>query len=150
MKSKELIRQLQEIDPSGEMQVVSGECDIFILETNPAYYDGKLVTLIRDKSKLPFYDIIGIKVKTEGKKINLKFMSAEDVIIEDWTAKVDLSECHSHFDLAIMREEGYKIALEYDKYPCKTCIHKPVNFYKELYEKCFDCNPQSEFKWYEK
>lgn len=147
MKTKDLIKQLQAIDSTGELEVVSGQCDIHFANLEPAYYDGKLVTLIRDKSKEPYYDVVGIKVSSIGNKINLHLMGPEDVIVDDWTAKIDLSDCHMNFDVSAMRQEGYKLGIELDHYPCESCEHKPIDFHY-IYEKCFDCQPSNSFKEY--
>ncbi len=50
MKTKELIRQLQREDPSGELECCVDNSDIFFVEHLPAYYDGCLEVLVRDKS----------------------------------------------------------------------------------------------------
>ena len=47
MKSKELICQLQKLDPEGNCEVF-GDGDIYYLEKLPWYYDGKPGILIRD------------------------------------------------------------------------------------------------------
>lgn len=38
MKTKDLIKQLQAIDSTGELEVVSGQCDIHFANLEPAYY----------------------------------------------------------------------------------------------------------------
>ena len=53
MKSKELIRLLQEEDPSGEVEVCVQNFDILGIHTEPAYWDGSLQVLMRDASKPP-------------------------------------------------------------------------------------------------
>lgn len=58
MKSKELIKQLQEIDPSGEIEVGVGRSDIYFVSKYPAYYDGPNFILTKDLSKTN-YNIIG-------------------------------------------------------------------------------------------
>lgn len=45
MKTKELIRLLQEADPSGEEQCCVGNADIYYIDNLPAYYDGTLQIL---------------------------------------------------------------------------------------------------------
>jgi hypothetical protein len=148
MKSIDLIQKLRDIDPSGELEVVCGECDIWFLESLPAFYDGKLVTLIKDKAKEPFYNISGAKISTKGKKITLKLMGLGDVLIDNWSAKIDLSECpNGHIEVENMRREGYEFALKYDKYPCEACKYKPINF-NNIDERCSDCQPHNEFNGY--
>ncbi len=48
MKTKELIRQLKEADPSGELECVVGNVAIIDVGTEPGYYDGWYEVLIRD------------------------------------------------------------------------------------------------------
>ena len=80
MKTKELIRQLQELDPEGNCEVF-GDGDIYFLEKLPWYYDGKPGILIRDESKKPYYDIVGMREITpaDGNKIYIKCMGLEDL-----------------------------------------------------------------------
>jgi hypothetical protein len=88
MKSKDLIKQLQELDPTGDVEVCVGSVDIFTAMRVPAYYDGALEVLIRDDSKKPYYDVTGVKITYEGEKINLQTLSISDVLEEDFDAIV--------------------------------------------------------------
>ena len=92
MKSKELIRQLQEADPTGEVEVGVGNHDIFSVEPMPAYYDGKFQKLLRDESKKPYFDIVGAKWCSRGCKIKLVPMGVADVLWNNPKAVVDYSE----------------------------------------------------------
>jgi hypothetical protein len=98
VKSKELIRLLQEEDPTGETEVSVGNHDIFELRTEPAYWDGKLQLLIRDPAKAPYYDIVGGKYCTAGSKIVINAMSISDVLWQDPDATVDYSELGQYAD----------------------------------------------------
>jgi hypothetical protein len=80
MKSKELIRQLQEYDPTGETEVCIHNADIHYISVEPAYWDGRLQVLVRDKSKEPYFSIVGAKYVTKGDKICLNPMSIQDLI----------------------------------------------------------------------
>ncbi len=92
MKSKELIKILQELDPTGEIEVVVGCEDIYFGEKAPMYYDGIPAILIRDESKAPNYDIVGFKMTSSGYKIIIHTVSIEDIISEDPNCIVDLDE----------------------------------------------------------
>jgi hypothetical protein len=82
MKTKELIKQLQELDPTGEVEVcINNTSDIFTIDLLPAYYDGKLTVLKRDLTK-ECYNITGIEIKAEGQKISLLDYPLEDYIID--------------------------------------------------------------------
>lgn len=78
MKSKELIKQLQELDPTGEIEVAVGNQDIWLVDCYPAYYDGNLQVLKRINSE--YYDITGVEFKIQGSKIDLRPMGFDDVI----------------------------------------------------------------------
>jgi len=91
MKSKILIEKLKEIDPTGEIEVLVGNCDILTLQLKPMYWDGHGEVFIRDKSKKG-YDVIGLKVCSSGNKIDIQTLSIEDVIWNDPKVKIDLSE----------------------------------------------------------
>jgi hypothetical protein len=92
MKGKELIKQLQEIDPTGEIEVCVGNVDIWTVHAEPAYWDGKLQLLVRDEKKAPYYDIVGGKYVVSGSKITLTTMSITDVLWGDPDAVIDYSE----------------------------------------------------------
>lgn len=83
MKSKELIKRLQEIDPSGETEVCVGNVDIHFVDILPAYYDGTLQVLQRDPERKGYYDIIGGKYVRNGHKIEINCLSISDCIAED-------------------------------------------------------------------
>lgn len=94
MKTKELIRQLQEADPTGEEEVCVGNIDIHFVESLPAYYDGSLQVLIRDET-CKCYNIIGGKYKRSGKKVNIHTLSITDAISNNRDMPVDYSELSS-------------------------------------------------------
>ena len=153
MKTNELIKQLQAIDPTGDREVcIDGSADIYSIHEELAYWDGRLNVLIRDESKKPYYDVVGVKIIHSGTKIVLKSWSADDVIGDDWNTRVEIignNNVWAKNDVRSMRKEGYQFGLEYDHFPCETCKHKPVDFYL-LYEGCYDCQPVNKFKSYDK
>ena len=83
MKTKELIRRLQEADPTGEAECCVGNHDIFFVESKAAYWDGRLEVLVRDQSKEPWYNVVGAKITTHGTKINIRTLSIDDAIFND-------------------------------------------------------------------
>lgn len=91
MKSKELIRQLIENDPSGETEVCVGNVDIHFVSCEPAYYDGSLQVLIRDETN-PYYNITGAKYKRKGNKVQIHTLSISDVVIDNVNCVIDYSE----------------------------------------------------------
>jgi hypothetical protein len=92
MKTKELIRLLQQEDPSGELEVVADDnSDIHCVEEQPAYYDGRGQVLIRDE-KNAFYNIIGARFLVSGGKVRLHTLSIKDAIGNNPDMPVDFSE----------------------------------------------------------
>lgn len=92
MKTKELIRRLQEEDPEGEAECCIGNADILFVEKVPAFYDGRLQVLIRDEKLKPFYDVVGAKITGHGEKVFIVKHSIEDMLLDDPELPVDLSE----------------------------------------------------------
>ena len=70
MKTKELIAELQKIDPTGENEVCVENKDIHFVEAMEAYCDGRLQRLIRDPDE-NYYNVIGGKVIAQGSKIKI-------------------------------------------------------------------------------
>lgn len=91
MKTKDLIRVLMELDPSGEEQVCVGNSDIHYVDRLPAYYDGTMQVLLRDNSKWG-YSIVGGKYVRSGVKISIVDRSIEDALWDDPDMPVDYSE----------------------------------------------------------
>lgn len=85
MKAKELIKQLNAIDPTGEIEVFSDGGDIHYADALPWFYDGKPGILIKDEARTG-YNVIGIRqinVK-DGNKVYLKSLSLEDLAYENY------------------------------------------------------------------
>lgn len=105
MKIKELIRQLQEADPSGEFDVF-GDGDIFFANSLPWYWDGTPGILIRDET-CDCYNIRGVKQidNTSTGKIYLNCLSLEDLAWE-------------HYDdekFIVEGDEAFKVRWEQEK-----------------------------------
>lgn len=91
MKTKDLIKKLQEADPSGELEcAIGGNVDIWEVYETPAYYDGCLEILKRDHTKDPYYNICGGIITGLGQKINIRPMSIEDAMLDDPDMPVDV------------------------------------------------------------
>ena len=138
MKTKELIRQLQEADPSGELECCVQNADIHFVHIEPAYYDGCLQVLIRDESN-PYYNIIGAKYVSKGDKIVIHPLSISDAIFENEHLPVDFSE------LSESRQAWYKERAEKKRketrdinndierdYFAEYMVKRLVNFSEEL------------------
>ncbi len=82
MKTRELIRRLQEVDPSGETECCVDHHDIFFVERQFAFYNGALEILVRDPAHQPYYDVVGGIIRRTGEKIRIHVLSLEDAIFE--------------------------------------------------------------------
>ena len=147
MKTKELIKQLQKEDPSGENECVVGNVDILFVSREPSYYDGPCEILIRDEN-IPFCNVVGAKIQSNGEKIQIHTHSVEDAINENEKFPVDLSELRNGRlerwgkRVALMRDESKKSKQEVNEW----FINKLENYYseyiksgcdKKILEKCF-------------
>jgi hypothetical protein len=93
MKVKELIRQLQEADPTGEIEACVDNIDIHFVSREPAYYDGCLQVLKRDPA-VKYYNIVGAELKALGDKVQIHVLSIADVFLDHPDAEVTFdSEC---------------------------------------------------------
>lgn len=95
MKTKDLIRRLQEADPSGELECCVGNNDILFVSTEASFYDGCLQVFERDKSQEPFYNVVGLKYVSEGTKVSIHTLSVEDVILNDPDVKISFDSEYS-------------------------------------------------------
>lgn len=76
MKSSELIRLLQSIDPSGETVVCAANCAIYDATVMSAYYDGPLNVIESNENGTP---IRGKRV-TSGNKIQLEYYGVRECL----------------------------------------------------------------------
>lgn len=86
MKTKELIEELQKIDPSGELDVVGDGQPIYFVEKQSAY-DYPIKKLFEKDNK-----VVGYKITKLGEKINIYLFDYELFAIEYGMIDVDLSE----------------------------------------------------------
>jgi hypothetical protein len=89
----DLIRELQEIDPSGELPVCVGNAEIFYLDIIPTYHDGNLQRLVLDPD-CKCYNVIGAKYPDGDMKINIRPLSIEDALLNDPDMPIDYSELY--------------------------------------------------------
>jgi hypothetical protein len=83
MKTKELIKRLQEADPSGELECCVGNIDIYFVTQEPAYYDGALQVLLHDETKRDLmWSIVGAKLTRHGSKVQIHALSIEDAMFD--------------------------------------------------------------------
>jgi len=85
MTTKELIEQLQKLDPSGSLEVTIGKSPIKDVEVYPCYYDGAQVSILRDEQK----KIIGWKWNRSGSHIMIRNIDIDDLA---WLLICDLDK----------------------------------------------------------
>lgn len=98
MKSKELIKMLQEVDPSGEIECCVGNINVVGVEVLPAYYDGTLQVVKLDE----FGNPVSAKYVRNGQKIVLKIMDIYNCILD--SINHDCSETSFHVDYSELSE----------------------------------------------
>lgn len=73
MTTAELIKELQFIDPSGEVEINVNGCAIVDVTSCPAYWDGPLGVILFDPSEdSECRTITGIELRRRGRKITLE------------------------------------------------------------------------------
>jgi hypothetical protein len=85
MKTKDLIKKLQELDPEGDIECCVGNNSIIYVDKMPAYYDGHLIKADMDSSS----NVISHTITNKGFKINFMFYTLESAIIDNVDHKVD-------------------------------------------------------------
>lgn len=108
MKTKELIRQLQEMDPTGEEDVTVGNVDIHFVGREPSYWDGCKQVLIRDE-ECEYYNIIGAKVVSDGDKIVIETLSIRNAIWNDPDIPIEYDEYSERHYKESYEEERAKV-----------------------------------------
>ena len=123
MKVKHLIKRLQELDPTGEIEVSVGNDDILLLKKKSASEDGFQQILIRDEaamghivveSKMMKYDVVGVKLVAKGEKIVIYPHGVEDIFLENPDMPIDYSEL-SPSDIELYKKKHETIRKQYEK-----------------------------------
>jgi hypothetical protein len=91
MKSKDLIKLIQQKDPTGEMECCIGNADIYLVYSDPSYWDGCLEVLERDKNN-PYYNVTGAKFTSKGVKLVLQPLSIRDAVFNDENLPVQFDD----------------------------------------------------------
>lgn len=112
MRSKDIIKILQELDPKGELEVGIGNCDILDIHIAPAYYDGCLQVLKHNQTDAMCedrcHDIVGGKYTDKGFKIVIEALSLSDAYIQ---AIVYDTPFDIEYDLEDVRKDHYIIKI---------------------------------------
>lgn len=94
MKTKTLIKVLQKLDPSGELEVCIGNKDIVEIKVLPANYDGRLEILQRHEVE-EGYNISGIEMRSKGQKVSIEPYGLEYYVFDHYS---DLDNLNITFD----------------------------------------------------
>jgi len=95
MKTKELIKELNKLDPEGNCEINFGGAITYLIRI-PWYYDGKCSILIKDDEG----KIIGIRQATaeDGDKINVHTTTVDDMGYDDgWDDTEHTVQGDEHF-----------------------------------------------------
>ena len=90
LKTRELVKQLQEADPTGELEVTVGKTDIHFLQTLPGYYDGYYEVLVRDENLIDCYNVVGAEIRGTGYHVCIETFSIQDMLHDDPSAPVTI------------------------------------------------------------
>jgi len=122
MKTKDVIKRLQEVDPSGELDVSVGNIDIHFIDVEPGYYDGIQQVLIRDET-CRYYNIVGGKFNSSQNKVVIHTHAISDFLFENPDGYVDYSGLPEYNKQSykesldkvreFSRDSSYKLELEY-------------------------------------
>jgi len=83
MKTSDLIRRLQEADPTGELECVAGGEDVYFVQRLPMYYDGLPILLVHDPAKRDReWSIVGLKVPDSGEKVCINTLGVSEVFLD--------------------------------------------------------------------
>lgn len=93
MKTKDLIKQLQELDPEGEVECCIGNNTIIAVDKLPAYYDGHLEIANIEKD----YNVISHTITNKGEKIHFMTFGVTDAILNNPDHKVDTTESNQSY-----------------------------------------------------
>lgn len=89
MKTSEIIKYLQEKDPSGELEVTVGKTPIHFLTLIAGYYDGCYSVLKHDPELTgKFYDVVGAEIRCDGYHISIETMGIDEMLLDDPEALV--------------------------------------------------------------
>ena len=95
MKTKDLIKLLNEVDPSGEMDCVVNNVDIFTAYGVVSYWDGCKQLLIRDETK-DCYNVVGAEYRSDGWKVQIETMSISDAMLNNDDLPVKVVDTFVH------------------------------------------------------
>ena len=115
MKTKELIKFLQEADPIGETEVSVGNVDISFVEELPAYYDGPQQVLTRDAEGY----LIGGKYNRSGRKVQIHTAPLSELVWDRREFTVDYSDLDKDRQISY-KENHDKIREDADKFTHQT------------------------------
>ena len=112
MKTRDLIKQLQETDPSGELEVTVGKTDIHFAETIPGYHDGCYQVLKRDPN-IEGYNIVGAEIRSNDQHVCIHTLSICNALLDDPKLPVEFADDyareHCEHEIETWRKEMQEI-----------------------------------------
>lgn len=87
MKTSELIKLLQEVDPKDECTICVNNHPVSDVDRMPYYYDGRLELVERDD----YYQVTRVGYKAGGDKIKIRYDTVEDALMDYPDAELELS-----------------------------------------------------------
>jgi len=114
MKTRDLIAMLQKADPSGEEEVSVGNSDIYFVHTAPAYYDGCQQVLIRDNTEEVYFNITGVHIRGQGRKVVIHTYNTRELIWDDPKLPVTFDSEYAETHYARLVEAWRKEAAEFE------------------------------------
>ncbi len=97
MKTSDLIKKLQEQDPSGQLDVVVSGQPISCVQNLPGYYDGRFLRKIYENDKL-----VGAKYCAKDRKIELYTWDLDSALLDNPDLPVDCSEA-THYESRVQQ-----------------------------------------------
>lgn len=95
MKTKELIKLLQEEDPEGTCDVAVGNLPITFIERLPYYYDGRLQFIEMNSNNKP----IRAGWKTDCSKIQIHYTNIEKILLDHPELPIETSGASKNDDI---------------------------------------------------
>lgn len=145
MKTKDLIAELQRVDPSGEIECCIENGDIWSINVEPAYYDGRLQVFQFDEERRP----ISAKRVSKGEKVVLSPIYISRVIGSDYNLHIEYEDeadriRHEHIDQEhARRDEQTNIDLDRDAFAdwvfrkIQTIRKVPMGWVDRIKEKAY-------------
>lgn len=111
MKTKELVRLLQQADPTGEVDCCVNGIDVFSVRRLPAFQDGPKEVLHREPDRKPHFDVVGGTISRRGEKVLIKTLSLKSALINDPDLHIEVVDCDERTEIQVQqwRDEARRL-----------------------------------------